>query len=177
MISGLTPAAHAKSWSRLPSTGRSASRAEVSRGAFGRARSRSRFSSARRISASAFLLGAELLDARDLDLHAQDVLLRSLAHAVAGAGDAFDLLPDVLLVADEIEEVPAQEQAVVATLHRGSDAAADALGLLLDLPGLARGDVATKATLAGIGQLLARHEGQRSSSASSPRLGDQPSFV
>ena len=107
------------------------------------------------------LFGAELLDARDLDLDAQDVLLRPLADGVARARDAFDLLPDLLLVADEVEEVAAEEEAVVGTLDRGGDAAADALGLLLDLPGLARRDVAAQATLPGIRQLLARHEAER----------------
>ena len=50
-------------------------------------------------------LRPQLLEAGDLHLGAEDVLLRALAHRVAGARDALGLLPDVLLLAEDAERL------------------------------------------------------------------------
>ena len=52
------------------------------------------------------LLRAQLLEAGDLQLGAEDVLLRALAHGVARARNALGLLPDVRLLVEHFQAIP-----------------------------------------------------------------------
>ena len=67
------------------------------------------------------LLRAKLLEAGDLQLGAQDVLLRALAHGVARARDALGLLPDVRLLAEHSQRLLGEDQAPEGPADAGGD--------------------------------------------------------
>ena len=67
-------------------------------------------------------LRPQLLEAGDLHLGAEDVLLRALAHGVAGARDALRLLPDLFLLAEDAERLLGEDEAPEGAPHPGGDA-------------------------------------------------------
>ena len=104
---------------------------------------------------------AELLEARDLELGPEHVLLGALAHGVARAGDALGLLRDLLLLAQHSQRLLGEDEAPEGPAYAGRDRPALALQAFGGRDGVARGDLLAQGTLAGPRQRLAAHEGER----------------
>ena len=107
------------------------------------------------------LLRPELLEACDLHLGAQNVLLRALAHGVARARDALGFLPDVRLLVEYSSDSSARTRLQKERRTRGGDREALSLEALGEGHRVLRGDLLAEAALAGPGQGLAPHEAER----------------
>ena len=108
-----------------------------------------------------FLLRAERLEAGDLDLGAQHVLLRALAHGVARARDRLGFLPDLLLLAEQPQRLLGEDEVPEGPAHAGRDGEALPLEALGGKDRVLRRDLLAKIALAGPGQGLAAHHAER----------------
>ena len=107
------------------------------------------------------LLRAELLEAGDLHLRAEHVLLRALAHRVPRPSDALGLLPHLPLLAEDAERLLGEDEAPEGPAHARGDREALPLEPLRGGHRVLRGDPLAETALAGPGEGLAPHQAER----------------